>query len=331
MLQSQLEAHSAFHAPEVGKGRAFIGASPAFQAARATAASVARRRSTVLIQGETGSGKEMLAGYIHERSERAEHPFVPVDCSALSEGLFESELFGHVKGAFTGALRDSLGFIRSADGGTLFLDEIGEMPLPLQAKLLRVLQERKVVPVGEHRGIPVNVRVIAATNRDLKDMVRQGKFRADLYFRLNVVSVRMPPLRERLEDVLPLARHLLAVQAATYGEPVKHLAPLAAGALQKYPWPGNVRELANAVEHAHVLADGDMIELADLPEPLRSASGTRRDDLPGLSLRLADVERRAILDALKRSKYSKAAASRLLGINIQRLNRRIVRLGITVP
>jgi transcriptional regulator with PAS, ATPase and Fis domain len=331
MLQSQMAAHPAAQAPEVDVVQDFIGISPAFEAARAMAASVARRRSTVLIQGETGSGKEMLAGYIHRCSERAQQPFVPVDCSALSEGLLESELFGHVKGAFTGALRDSLGFIRSADGGTLFLDEIGEMPLPLQAKLLRVLQERKVVPVGEHRGIPVHVRVIAATNRDLKEMVRLGKFRADLYFRLNVISVRMPPLRERIEDVLPLARHLLALQAAAYDEPLKQIATPAAEALKKYPWPGNVRELSNAIEHAHILCDGELIELHDLPEAVRNATDVRRDDLPGINLRLVDVERRAIIDALKRSKHSKAAASRLLGINIQRLNRRIVRLGITLP
>ena len=212
---------------------------------------IAVRQSTVMILGETGTGKEMLARYIHENSLRVNKPFIPVDCSSLSDTLFESELFGHVKGAFTGAMRDSLGFIRAADGGTLFLDEIGELTLPLQSKLLRVLQEKVVVPVGDTVPRPVDIRVLTATNRDLDVMVREGSFRQDLFFRLNVVILKTPSLRERPQDILPLAQHFLGVQSALYNETLKKLSGSVAEVLQGYAWPGNVRELANVMEHAH--------------------------------------------------------------------------------
>src|SRR5688572_29072759 len=231
-----------------------VGDSPTFRDLKKIVAGVAARRSTVMLLGETGSGKEMLARFVHQSSQRSAKPFIPVDCSSLTDNLFESELFGHVRGAFTGASRDSLGFIRAADGGTLFLDEIGELGAGTQAKLLRVLQERRVVPVGETRGRPVDIRVVAATHRDLTGMVRDGTFRQDLYFRLNVVTLRLPSLRERREDVLPLARHFLQLQAELYDEPVRQLAPDAAAALRAYDWPGNVREVANVMEQAHVLA-----------------------------------------------------------------------------
>jgi transcriptional regulator with PAS, ATPase and Fis domain len=305
-----------------------IGQSGAIAAVKEVAASIAVRRSTVMILGETGSGKEMLARHIHQLSDRRDKPFVPVDCSSLVDSLFESELFGHVKGAFTGAVRDSLGFIRAADGGTLFLDEIGELSMPMQSKLLRVIQERYVVPVGATRPSFVDVRVVCATHRDLSDMVRLGTFRQDLFFRLNVVVLNMPPLRQRPMDVLPLARHFLRAQAELYGELPKSLAPDTANILQGYPWPGNVRELANVIEHAHVLAANDIIEVADLPERLRVGS---IDAQAGNDLYLLDVERRTIAEALRRAKFNKAAASRMLGINIQKLNRRIERLGIRLP
>jgi transcriptional regulator with PAS, ATPase and Fis domain len=306
-----------------------VGASSAISVVRDVATSIAPRRSTVMLLGETGTGKEMLARHIHMQSERADKPFVPVDCSAMTETLFESQLFGHVRGAFTGAVRESLGFIRAADGGTLFIDEVGELSVLLQAKLLRVLQERCVVPVGDTRARPVDVRVICATHRDLADMVRLRTFREDLYFRLNVVVLRVPPLRERQDDVVPLAQHFLAVQADLYSESPKSLSHEAAQILRQYPWPGNVRELSNVIEHAHVLATGGVIRLADLPDRLRRAadSGVTTPS----DLRLVDVERRAISEALSRTKFCKAAASRLLGINIQRLNRRIRSLGIDLP
>ncbi|CAN5651089.1 N/A [soil metagenome] len=309
-----------------------IGRSAAISTVRDIAESIANRRSTVMILGETGSGKEMLARQIHGQSDRTDAPFVPVDCSALSDTLFESQLFGHLKGAFTGAMRDSLGFIRAADGGTIFLDEIGELSLALQAKLLRVIQERQVVPVGDTRPRPVDIRVICATHRDLPEMVRDGSFREDLFFRLNVLVLQMPPLRERPDDVIELANHFLQAQAAIYRESPKHLSLEAAAMLRQHHWPGNVRELANVIEHAHVLAASDSIDARDLPERLRRASAEESGAASGdRELRLVDVERRAISEALRRTNFRKAPACRLLGINIQRLNRRIEKLGIRLP
>jgi len=308
-------------------GTTLVGESAAIGSIKDIAASIASRRSTVLIQGETGTGKEMLARHIHTLSDRADKAFVPVDCSSLTDTLFESQLFGHVRGAFTGAIRDSLGFIRAADTGTLFLDEIGELSLPLQAKLLRVIQERAVVPVGDVKAYPVDVRVIAASNRDLGAMVRKGTFREDLFFRLNVISMNVPPLRERPQDVLPLARHFLEQQASIYDESVKKLSPEAREALQAYAWPGNVRELANVIEHAHVLSSPHEIAVTDLPD---SVIADRAGPVLGSDLRLEDLERRAINEALRRTNGNKAAAARLLGLNIQKLNRHIEKLGIAV-
>ena len=305
----------------------FVGDSPTIAGLKQTALDLSPRRSTVMVLGETGSGKEMLARFIHNNSPRANKPFIPVDCSSLSDTLFESELFGHVKGAFTGATRDSLGFIRAADGGTLFLDEIGELSLHLQSKLLRVLQEKCVIPVGDFRARPVDIRVISATNKPLDSMVREGTFRQDLFFRLNVVVLKLPPLRERQPDIIPLANHFLRTQAELYGEPVKQLAPQTISLLQEYGWPGNVRELANVMEHAHVIAAGSEVTIGDLPPRLQSAGGI---DTPE-DLSLQDVERCTIAKALKKMNFNKAAAARLLGINIQRLNRRISRLNIRIP
>jgi transcriptional regulator with PAS, ATPase and Fis domain len=306
-----------------------VGASSAITNVRDIATSIAPRRSTVMLLGETGTGKEMLARHIHEQSDRSGKPFVPVDCSSMTESLFESQLFGHVRGAFTGAVRESLGFIRAADGGTLFLDEIGELSMLLQAKLLRVLQERCVVPVGDTKPRPVDVRVVSATHRDIPAMVRNRQFREDLYFRLNVVVLHVPPLRDRPEDVVPLAQHFLKIQADLYDEAAKSLSQESAEILRNYSWPGNVRELANVIEHAHVLASEGVIRPSDLPESLRQAAVTRRE--LSSDLHLVDLERRAICEALNRTKFCKAAASRLLGMNIQRLSRRIRSLGIDLP
>ena len=199
----------------------FVGQSDAYCSILQTIETVACRKSSVIIMGETGTGKEKVAREIHAGSDRSDRPFVPVDCTSLNGNILESQLFGHVKGAFTGAVSDSLGFFRAADGGTVFLDEIGELDLDLQAKLLRVLQESAVTPVGSIKPYPINVRVLCATNRDLKQMIKQGTFRADLYFRLNIVTVELPPLRDRRDDVVMLCEHFLQKQADLYNEPVK--------------------------------------------------------------------------------------------------------------
>ncbi|MGA3065577.1 MAG: sigma-54 dependent transcriptional regulator [Tepidisphaeraceae bacterium] len=294
---------------------------PATARLREWARVVAHQGSLVLLQGETGSGKEILARYIHQNSPRADRPFIPVDCSSFSETLFESQFFGHVKGAFTGAMRDTLGFVRAADGGTLFLDEIGELPLALQAKFLRVIQEKCVVSLGDFTPRPVDIRIVCATNRDLLEMVENKTFREDLYYRINVVNLRVPPLRERQEDVIPLAEHFLAKHAALDGRPPKSLSAHAAESLARYCWPGNIRELFNALERACILSEGPVIQLGDLPPPLANFGflGTRILD----DLNLKSVERRTIIEALKRSGYNRAAACRLLGLERRRLNRMI--------
>lgn len=226
---------------------------------------VARTDTSVLVRGETGVGKELVSRGVHAGSSRREKPFIVIDCGAISPGLMESTLFGHIKGSFTGATQDAKGAFRSAEGGTIFLDEIGELPLEMQPKLLRVLQERDVQPVGSSERIPVNVRVIAGTHRNLTDEVESGSFRQDLLYRLQVVEVVVPPLRERQGDIEALAEHFLARSAERSGRPSKRLAPDALGALLEYNWPGNVRELEHALEAALVYADGEEIRAADLP------------------------------------------------------------------
>ena len=292
---------------------------------------VAPRFATVLIEGETGVGKEMAAREIHARSHRSNQVFVAVDCTAFSGQLIESQLFGHVKGAFTGAVTDALGFIRCADGGTLFLDEIGELPLDVQAKLLRSIQERTVVPVGGFKPIAVDVRVVAATHRDLGQMVRAGTFREDLYFRINVVRLEIPPLRERRDDVILLANHFLQELAQFYEEEVKTLSPQAREALVRYDWPGNVRELRNAMERGLSYCDGPIIELAHLPHDVRKsgqlgsqAVARGAGDIPSL----AEAECLLIDRVLRASRGNQSQAARMLDIGRHRLRRLITRYGL---
>ncbi len=264
--------------PDTATRDRLVGDSPAMQRLREVMLRVAGRDCTVLIQGPTGTGKELVARALHQGSRRTRHPFVPVDCTTLRDTLFESQLFGHIRGAFTGAERDSLGFIRSADRGTVFLDEVGELPLETQAKLLRVLQEQQVVPVGATRGVPINTRFLAATHRDLRAMVARGEFRSDLYFRLNVVQLDVPALVDRHGDVPALIDYRLARLAALYEEPVRRFDGQAHGQLLAYPWPGNVRQLNNAVEHAFVLSEDDPIPADALPTYLReSLQASNRD------------------------------------------------------
>jgi two-component system NtrC family response regulator len=301
-----------------------IGSSAAMRAVQKTIGLVADSNATVLITGETGTGKELVARAIHDHGRRGGTPFVAVNCAAIPAELMESELFGHVRGAFTGAVRDRAGAFREADGGTLFLDEIGDMGLAMQAKLLRALQERVVAPVGG-KPAAVDVRVIAATHRDLAQRLRQGSFREDLYYRLHVVPIHLPPLRERVADIVPLAEHFLN-QAGD-----KRLAPEAAARLVGQPWPGNVRELKNAMERAAVLARGEVIGAADLEFIEEAGAGTAvltdwpDEDLPSAIARLEEM---LIRRSLAKSDGNRAEAARLLGIHRQLLYAKIRRYGL---
>lgn len=296
---------------------------------------IAPSEATVLITGESGTGKELVARAIHQGSHRANKALVTVNCAALAENLLESELFGHEKGAFTGADRRREGLFVQAHGGTLFLDEIGELPLALQAKLLRALQQGEVQRVGSDTPITVNVRVIAATNRDLRKEVLEKRFREDLYFRLNVISVEVPPLRARLEDIPLLAAHFLERFATRNRKSLKGFSSQALDALLRYSWPGNVRELENAVERAVILSTGDMVTERELPLTLTDGRHERMDTTPerdlssslaGLSLE--EVERRAIVETLRESDDNKSAAARQLGITRATLHNKLKKYGL---
>ena len=289
---------------------------------------LSRRACTVLLLGETGTGKELAARSIHAQSARAAKPFVPVDCTTLRDTLLDSQLFGHMRGAFTGADRATLGFFRAADTGTLFLDEIGELPLQSQAKLLRCIQERSVVPLGATKGIAADVRVITATHRDLAEMVRRGEFREDLYYRLNVASVRLPALRERMEDIPLLAGHALEELARLYQETPRVITESGMQALMSHTWPGNVRELVNAIEHALVFSKAeDALDAADLPAEVvaggvRLGGAVAKLNLGLMTLRAA--ERQLIAATLKACGGNQARAAKTLAIERHRLRRRIV-------
>ncbi|KYF68890.1 Fis family transcriptional regulator [Sorangium cellulosum] len=309
-----------------------LGTSPAMQRISELIAKIAPTRTTVLITGESGTGKERVARAIHEQSDRAAKPFLVVNCGALPEALMESELFGHEKGSFTGAGARSMGLIREADGGTLLLDEIGELPAALQVKLLRVLQERKVRPVGAAAEIAVDVRVLAATNRNVEAEVREGRFRQDLYYRLNVIRIELPPLRERPEDISRLAERFLRRFAAELGKDVRGLTTDAVRALDAYAFPGNVRELENMMERAVALAGGPSIGLGDLPSAVAGLSASPAPLLgelpPGgcmLDEVIGEVERRLILQALERTGGVRKAAAKLLGVTFRSLRYRLAK------
>jgi len=299
---------------------------------------VAQTSHPVLILGESGTGKELVARSIHANGSNATKPFLPVDCGSLVPTLVESELFGYVKGAFTGANRSKDGLLASADGGTVFLDEIGELPLDLQAKLLRALQEKEIRPVGATHRIPINVRILAATNRDLATMVEQGRFRKDLYYRLNVVSLRIPPLRERREDIPLLVAHFLDRVKATGGA-APTLSDNVLRAMMDYPWPGNVRELENSIQRASTLSSGLVIHIGDLPTALKDfhlnayrtaspISAQPRQENPNAVTPLAELEREAILETLRQLNGDKLRAARLLGIGKTTLYRKLKEYGL---
>ncbi len=311
--------------PGASERNGFVVRSQAMARVLDLAQRVARVESTALVTGESGVGKERIARLIHEQSARAARQFVAVNCGAVTETLLESELFGHARGAFTGADRERPGLFEAASGGTLFLDEVGEVSPGMQVKLLRALQEKEVRRVGETRSRAVDVRVVAATNRNLADEVSAGRFRQDLYYRLRVIELRVPPLRDRPEDVLPLARVFLVETAKRMGRKVTGFTPRVADQLARYEWPGNVREVQNAVEHAVALCSGSRIDVEDLPEELRTAMPRPRP--VGRTRPLTEVEREYILAAVESAGGNRTRAAGELGIGLATLKRKLKQYG----
>jgi two-component system response regulator HydG len=315
-----------------------IGRSPEMERVYRILSKVAHTTHPVLILGESGTGKEVVARTIHYNGPNATHPFIPVDCGSLVPTLIESELFGYVKGAFTGANRSKEGLLATAEGGTVFLDEIGELPLDLQAKLLRALQEKEIRPIGSNQRIPIHVRILAATNRDLVSMVEQGKFRKDLFFRLNVVNVKVPSLRERRADVALLAAHFLERRRRETGVSYT-LSDDVLRVLGSYDWPGNVRELENTIERACALSSGPVLHLGDMPTQLQenrmhwqAAAETSPEEsvkVDASILTIAEMEKQAILNTLRQLNGDKLTAARLLGIGKTTLYRKLKEYGIS--
>jgi two-component system response regulator PilR (NtrC family) len=308
----------------------FIGRSPAMRSVFQLIERIAPARTTVLITGESGTGKERVAQAIHERSERKGAPFLVVNCGALPEHLMESELFGHEKGAFTGAISRHMGIFRDAEGGTVLLDEVGELPANLQVKLLRILQEKTVRPVGASQEVPIDVRVLAATNRDVEADVAAGKFRQDLYYRLNVIRVELPPLRDRREDIAPLTERLVRRFAREMSKDLIGVTPDALRALERYAFPGNVRELENVIERAVALAGSRSIGLGDLPRDVSGAAGDAGygparlpDEGCNLDDVMSELERRLLVEALERTGGVRKAAAELLGISFRSIRYRL--------
>ncbi|UYB53349.1 sigma-54 dependent transcriptional regulator [Xanthomonas sp. AM6] len=320
-----------------------LGASTAMDALRATIAKVARSQAPVYILGESGVGKELVARTIHEQGARAAGPFVPVNCGAIPAELMESEFFGHKKGSFTGAHADQAGLFQAAHGGTLFLDEVAELPLPMQVKLLRAIQEKSVRPVGAATEVPTDVRILSATHKDLADLVADGRFRHDLYYRINVIELRVPPLRERGGDLPQLAAAILARLAKSHGRITPLLSPSALDALNRYAFPGNVRELENILERALAMAEDDQISAADLhlPQPGNSARAAA-EAAPALPPGVVDIdptssalpsyieqlERAAIQKALEENRWNKTRTAAQLGITFRALRYKLKKLGM---
>jgi DNA-binding NtrC family response regulator len=314
---------------------AMVGESAAMREIFRLVEKIAPTQSTVLVRGESGTGKELVARAIHSRSARAARPFQAINCAAIPESLLESELFGHEKGAFTGAEARKAGLFESASGSTLFLDEIGDLSLPLQGKILRALQEREVRRVGGNETVPVDVRVVAATNRDLETMMRSGQFREDLFYRLNVIPIVLPPLRERASDIPALVLRFLEKANGAHGTSVGEIDPAALDLLVRHPWPGNIRQLESVVERAVLLSEGSVVRPADLPVEIRlQTSPSARPngfDIPAEGIDIEDFERQLIVQAMERSGWVIARAARLLGLTYRTLQYRLEKFGIRKP
>ena len=314
-----------------GRFGEMIGDSPAMQDLYDQLVRVADSEASILITGESGTGKELVARSIHKRSRRADRPFVAINCAAVPETLLESELFGHAKGAFTDARAERKGLFLEATGGTLFLDEIGEMPLSMQAKLLRSLEESRLKPVGSDREVSFDVRLLSATNRDLEAAVEERRFREDLFFRINVIPIDVPPLRARGTDVLLLAQHFVGVFAERSGKNVAGISENAAERLLAYSWPGNVRELRNVIERAVALTRYEKIAVEDLPQKIRDYRSSQvfiGGDDPTELVSLDDLERRYILHVLQTVGDNKSVASRILGLDRKTLYRKLRQYGV---
>lgn len=323
-------------APEQA-GLQLLGESQIIKRTRETIKKLARSQAPVYISGESGSGKELVARLVHELGPRADKAFVPVNCGAIPQDLMESEFFGHKKGSFTGAMTDKIGLFQAADGGTLFLDEVAELPLHMQVKLLRAIQEKSVRPVGEQREIPVDVRILSATHKDLSTLVSEGDFRQDLFYRINVIQLAVPSLRERGDDIPLLANHILTKLAGEMAIDTPRLNPDAQTALASYRFPGNVRELENILERAMTLCEGDSITASDLHLPDEHENTTNSAlDLPAAELNgdmpledyMDSIEKDAIMQALEKTRYNKTAAAKKLGITFRALRYRLKKLGL---
>jgi DNA-binding NtrC family response regulator len=302
-----------------------IGNCDAIEAVFRVMEKVARTDSSVLITGESGTGKELVARAIHFGSERANKRFLPINCGALPENLLESELFGYRRGAFTGATQDKVGLLKAADKGTVFFDEIGDMPIALQVKLLRALQERECYPLGSNEPVSFDVRMLCATNKDLEKEVREGRFREELLYRINVITIRLPPLRERKDDIALLANHFLRKYEKPLGRSAMRFSKGAMRLLINYPWPGNVRELENAVERAAILAETDVIHAHDLPEKLHDAAAAVNASPQILGMTLEELEREHMRHVLNEVKGDKVKAAQILGIHLSTLYRKVQR------
>ncbi len=306
-----------------------LGNSPPMQKVRQLIDKLSRSQAPVYISGESGTGKELAARLIHHQGPRSDHPFVAVNCGAIPQELMESELFGHMKGSFTGAVQDHQGLFRNADGGTLFLDEIADLPLHMQVKLLRAIQEKRIRPVGGQQELPIDVRIICATHKNLSQLVESGEFRQDLYYRINVIELPLPPLRERTDDIPLLAQHILTRIARESGTPKSKLSSNALKKLKSYTFPGNIRELENILERSITLHDGPILEAEDLTLPEIPSETLLDDPLTGpLDDQIEEVERKAIIEALESTRWNRTAAAKKLGMSLRSLRYRLSKLGI---